>query len=59
MIRQFTLKQALLITLLISVGAIGLSVRLYGITTIGIGGSDTILYYSLAEQWIRVSPRDR
>jgi 4-amino-4-deoxy-L-arabinose transferase-like glycosyltransferase len=30
-----------------------LSLRIYGIKTIGLGGSDTILYFSLAEQWLQ------
>jgi hypothetical protein len=32
---------------------VSLWVRLYGLDQIGVGGSDTILYYSLAEAWAR------
>lgn len=32
---------------------VALSLRLYGINAIGIGGNDTILYFSLAEQWLQ------
>jgi len=30
-----------------------LYLRLFGLTAIGVGGNDTILYYTLAEQWLK------
>ena len=38
---------------LVGIAVAGLSVRLYGLTAIGVGGNDTILYYSLAEHWLK------
>ena len=37
--------------LLAALVLIGLLIRLYDITGIGVGGNDTILYYTLAERW--------
>jgi 4-amino-4-deoxy-L-arabinose transferase-like glycosyltransferase len=39
--------------LLALVMAVALGLRFLGLTGIGVGGSDTILYYTLAEYWIR------
>jgi len=38
---------------LASIAAGALYLRLFGITTGGVGGNDTILYYTLAEQWLK------
>lgn len=42
-----------LLALVIPVVLIAVALRLTGITAIGVGGSDTILYYTLAESWNR------
>ena len=42
-----------LLALVIPVVLIAVGLRLTGITAIGVGGSDTILYYTLAESWNR------
>ncbi|MBW2541509.1 MAG: glycosyltransferase family 39 protein [Deltaproteobacteria bacterium] len=52
MIEQFTRHRVFWLLALASIAAIGLAVRLHGLTLTGIGGNDTILYYSLAEQWL-------
>ena len=38
---------------LLGIAVAALSVRLYGLTTIGVGGNDTILYFTLAEHWLQ------
>ena len=43
----------LFIIALLGIAVVALSVRLYGLTTIGVGGNDTILYYTLAEHWLK------
>lgn len=40
------------LTALLCIAVAALCLRLYGLTGIGLGGNDTILYYSLAEQWL-------
>ena len=42
-----------LLALVFPVVLIAVGLRLIGITAIGVGGSDTILYYTLAESWNR------
>jgi hypothetical protein len=38
------------------VALLAMGIRLYGLEGIGVGGNDTILYYTLAESWARGEP---
>jgi 4-amino-4-deoxy-L-arabinose transferase-like glycosyltransferase len=42
----------LLYVIVSGVVLLGLALRLYGLSATGIGGNDTIYYYSLAERWL-------
>jgi 4-amino-4-deoxy-L-arabinose transferase-like glycosyltransferase len=47
------LENRLLCALLAGLVLLGLAFRLYAVSSTGIGGNDTILYYSLAEHWLQ------